>query len=887
MLLLIISDFFKLVHLIFFILNRKKHLFLSCFLCNIEKAFINRKDESMFYTLIILLALITSCWTTYRLTHKTELSRQKRIGIWIGFFLIWLTPLLIKKSCLVTGTTYSFLYHCLYFLYVWAFLFFCFMIIRDIMYSISTLIKKIKKESQPTLEWKEAKRLNRSNRLWGIVALILTLYALYAGLKTPAVKEIKLYSNKIDTSITLVALNDMHLHRALSERKVEKIVNKVNSIRPDVVVFSGDLVDDHATYLHNQLFILSKLRAPLGKYAIAGNHEYHIGIEQAQESLREAEINYLQNTGIQITPNVFLAGVPDVTSTRHGDESAHVEKALLDAGEDNYKILLAHRPNFIDTLKPKQIDLQISGHTHGGQIFPFHLIVKYVNGYLSGLYETKNGQLYVSRGSGQWGPQMRLFAPAEITVIRLNSIPQNLPSTLSNIMKVNDPDTPPKETKTDVSDTQNISEKAKNVSDNPTQNKTVLLPFVKKSSKSDNPNPFIKKETQPTKLADKEITTPSKQEPVLPKKAETVEKPVQPKTESAKPQEKPYKIDIRKVIEHINSQEDSMTEVKPQPSKVIEQQKQLQKDTQDERVQPMNAPKVKKRLVPKRMEPNKESLPVIPKKMEPNKESIPVKKDKPKKTINNTNIQGIIEVLEPLKDDKINQSSEKAKAINQEIDALLEEIRQNQLKEKEQKKTQAKIVQIAKPVTEKTKKSDKKPTSEKQEPQPKKEAVIRQEELFVEVIKNESGISHIRIYNANHEIIADTSLKEGKNVQKRTTEDAEGNIITHETIMHVHSTPEKHITHRTHQVSEGKVVKPIVQEKKTQQPKTQQPKAVKDTQKQVTSTIYTVPTTVPVNAPVISPNGYTGHEVPQYQYQPSSAYSGTYYYIIPQNSISY
>ena len=233
-------------------------------------------------------------------------------------------------------------------------------------------------------------------------------------------------------------------------------------------------------------------------------------------------------------------------------------------------------------------------------------------------------------------------------------------------------------------------------------------------------------------------------------------------------------------------------------------------------------------------------------------------------------------------------TSEKAKAINQEIDALLEEIRQNQLKEKEQKKTQAKIVQIAKPVTEKTKKSDKKPTSEKQEPQPKKESVIRQEELFVEVVKYESGISHIRNYNANHEIIADTSLKEGKNVQKRTTEDANGNIITHETIMHVHSTPEKHITHRTHQVSEGKVVKPIVQEKKeTQQPKEPQQQTVKDTKKQVTSTIYTVPTTVPVNAPVISPNGYTGHEVPQYQYQPSSAYSGTYYYIIPQNRISY
>lgn len=801
----------------------------------------------MFYLLIITFAFTASFWTSYRLTHKTELSQQKKIGIFVILFLIWLTPLLIKKSCLVTGATYSLLYHCLYFLYVWAFLFFCLIVIRDIIYGFRKLIKKLKKD-QPDLEWKEAKQLNRSNRFWIIVSLILTAYSLYAGLKTPAIKEIKLYSEKIDTSITLVALNDMHLHRALSERKLEKIVNQVNLIRPDAIVFVGDLVDDQSTHLHNQLFILSKLRAPLGKYAVAGNHEYHIGIEQAQEVLREAEINYLQNTGIQMTPNIFLAGVPDSVAASKKLESANIEKAIFDAGENNYKILLAHRPNFIDTLNPKQIDLQISGHTHGGQIFPFHLIVKYVNGYLSGLYETEKGVLYVSRGAGQWGPQMRLFAPSEITVIRLNSIPQNLPTSISNIMKIKDPDTMEEITKTNSDNTQNISDNAQNVAENDTQNKTVLLPFVKKSIKPVGINPFDQKKEQ------------KKEEQKIKVSEKKTEIPIQQKQPEQK--EEPYKIDIRKIINHINEQEVSL--------QGQHATKQSVDPVQKERVQPMNSPKVKKRL--------------LPKKMEPNKASVSSKSKEPKKQVINTNIQGIIEVLETANTDKINQSEQKAKAINQEIDALLAEIRQNEKKEKT-KKVEKDVKSVSVPAQ---KKPVEKQITKTTEPTTPKESVIRQEELFVEVIKKEGVISHIRIYNANHEIIADTSLKDGKNIQKRTTEDADGNIITHETIMHVHNTPEKHITRRTYQVSEGKVVKPSLNnEKPKEQPQSIQQKPVKDTQKQITTNAYSVPTMVPVNAPVITQTRYTGYEVPTYHYQPHSAYSGTYYYAVPQNRIGY
>lgn len=829
----------------------------------------------MFYMLIIFIAFFASLGMAYRLTHKTELSRPKKIGTFIALFLIWLVPLLIKKSCLVSGETYSFLYHCLYFLYVWVFLFFCFMIVRDAFYGIHSLLKKFKKEEKAVLAWKDTNKINRSNRFLCIIALILTCYSLYAGLKTPDVKEVKLYSNKIHAGITIVALNDLHLHRALSESKLEKIVKEVNLIQPDVVVFVGDLIDDQAAYLHNQLFILSKITAPLGKYAVSGNHEYHIGMEYAQEALREADINYLENEGVQITPNIFLSGVPDFVAERKKMETANVEKALYDAGEDDYKVLLAHRPNFIDTLKPNQIDLQISGHTHGGQIFPFHLIVKYVNNYLAGMYETKNGQLYVSRGSGQWGPQMRLFAPSEITVIRLNSVSHSLPTKISNIMKVKDPISSNEETHTNSPKAQNISDKAENTAENETQKKPVLLPFVKKSKKSTGYNPFeIKEEQSQPKEPQKEFSD-RKAEPVETKK-ELNKQPNETKkiddsaidiaVQSPKePQEESEKIDIHKVIHFVNSQGTSTNEDESEENP----------KTSDIQIQKVNIQKTES-TVPVRPVESSQTVSDEKKTSKPKQE--PVKSQKQPHT---TNIQGIIEVLETANTNKINQPKQTVEEMNREIEALLTEVKQ-----KEKLKQKEALQKKEKNITKKTQSVQKSVTETK--PLQQKETVIRQEELFVEVIKNEGIISHVRIYDANHEIIADTSLKEGKNVQKRILEDANGNLITHETIMHVHSTPEKHITHRTQQVSEGKILKPESPKKEKKENSLAPKKAASTPQKQFKSkTIYSIPTMIPVDVSGAYQNMYQGHEIPPYHYHPSSAYSGMYYYSAPQNRIGY
>ena len=139
----------------------------------------------------------------------------------------------------------------------------------------------------------------------------------------------------------------------------------------------------------------------------------------AQEAFASIGVTYLFNEGVRLGNNIYLAGIPDTKTVKHINEPIDLQKAFNSADVTNFKILMSHRPKVFDALSEGEIDFVISAHTHGGQIFPFHILSKLDNKYLAGLYEEKNGMLYVSRGCGQWGPQMRFLAPSEISIIRI------------------------------------------------------------------------------------------------------------------------------------------------------------------------------------------------------------------------------------------------------------------------------------------------------------------------------------------------------------------------------------------------------------------------------------------------------------------------------------
>ncbi|MBN2358134.1 MAG: metallophosphoesterase, partial [Deltaproteobacteria bacterium] len=195
---------------------------------------------------------------------------------------------------------------------------------------------------------------------------------------------------------------------------------------PDLVVITGDLADGTAARLADEVAPISALRARRGVYFVTGNHEYFADLDGWLELLPSLGVRVLMNERVAIDgasgAGIDLIGVPDPTARRFSHGPAPDLDAAL-AGRDPRRpaILLAHQPREFDAAAARGIALTIAGHTHGGQIWPFGVFVERTTKYLAGLYRQGAAQLYVSRGTGVWGPPMRLFAPAEITRLVLTA----------------------------------------------------------------------------------------------------------------------------------------------------------------------------------------------------------------------------------------------------------------------------------------------------------------------------------------------------------------------------------------------------------------------------------------------------------------------------------
>jgi predicted MPP superfamily phosphohydrolase len=221
----------------------------------------------------------------------------------------------------------------------------------------------------------------------------------------------------------IVQLSDIHLGPILDRRFARAIVEQTNALAPDLVAITGDLVDGTVERIGAEAGPLAELRARDGVFFVTGNHDYYSGADAWVERVRALGIRVLRNERVTIGdgPAAFdLAGVEDhhahLVSARHRED---VPGAL--AGRDPARpvLLLAHDPQTFPIAARLGVDLQLSGHTHGGQIWPFALLVRLATPFVAGHHRRGESQLYVSRGTGFWGPAMRLFATAEITEIVL------------------------------------------------------------------------------------------------------------------------------------------------------------------------------------------------------------------------------------------------------------------------------------------------------------------------------------------------------------------------------------------------------------------------------------------------------------------------------------
>ncbi|MFE9027312.1 metallophosphoesterase [Streptomyces iakyrus] len=247
-------------------------------------------------------------------------------------------------------------------------------------------------------------------------------YGTYGVLRGPKVKRVTVPLAKLPRAAhgyRIAVVSDVHLGPVLGRGFAQKVVDTINSAQPDLIAVVGDLVDGSVKDLGPAAAPLAQLRARHGSYFVTGNHEYFSGAEQWVEEVRRLGIDPLENARREM-PHFDLAGVNDVAGEEEG-QGPDFAKALGDRDTARACVLLAHQPVQIHDAVEHGVDLQLSGHTHGGQLWPGNLIASGVNPTLAGLERYGDTQLYVSRGAGAWGPPTRVGAPSDITVIELAS----------------------------------------------------------------------------------------------------------------------------------------------------------------------------------------------------------------------------------------------------------------------------------------------------------------------------------------------------------------------------------------------------------------------------------------------------------------------------------
>jgi hypothetical protein len=226
--------------------------------------------------------------------------------------------------------------------------------------------------------------------------------------------------------LTIVQITDLHVGPTIGREIVEDIVARTNALTPDIVAITGDLVDGSVSELRDAVAPLANLRARHGVFFVTGNHEYFSNADAWLNELPRLGIRVLANERVSIgegEASFDLGGIEDRSAHRYGRPTTEAALARALEGRDAKRelVLLAHQPRSMLDAAPYGVGLQISGHTHGGQIWPFGYLVRLQQGFFPGLHRHGDAQIYVSRGTGYWGPPMRLAEPAELTHLTLES----------------------------------------------------------------------------------------------------------------------------------------------------------------------------------------------------------------------------------------------------------------------------------------------------------------------------------------------------------------------------------------------------------------------------------------------------------------------------------
>ncbi|MBN1829019.1 MAG: metallophosphoesterase [Deltaproteobacteria bacterium] len=254
-----------------------------------------------------------------------------------------------------------------------------------------------------------------------IAAVAMAVYG-FAEARNVGITRLTIETDKLpsgDRKIRLIQISDIHLGLMNGPARLREILNLVKNESPDIIVATGDLIDGDICNMNEVSSLLNEFEAPLGKFAVTGNHEFYAGLDRALQCLGDGGFTVLRNRSFPVNDFLTLVGIDDPAGRRFNYDSTPAEDDLLPKNPaDAFTVLLKHRPS-VESSSLGRFDLQLSGHTHRGQIFPFALFTRLAYPFNSGYFSLDGGtsRLYVSRGAGTWGPPIRFLSPPEITVI--------------------------------------------------------------------------------------------------------------------------------------------------------------------------------------------------------------------------------------------------------------------------------------------------------------------------------------------------------------------------------------------------------------------------------------------------------------------------------------
>lgn len=263
-------------------------------------------------------------------------------------------------------------------------------------------------------------------------ALVAGVTGMFSALSPPRLTRHEIRLHRWPATLDgfrIVQISDIHIGSMLDARFARSIVERVNDLEPDLIAITGDLVDGPVKHLEHDVAPFAELEAPHGVFFVTGNHDYYSGADPWLEYVGRIGMRPLRNERVTIhrgDAHFELAGVDDhrgnLFGPGHGED---VPAALAGRDPDDAVVLLAHDPSTFPAAVRADVDLQLSGHTHGGQIWPFNALVRAAVGFVAGHYRRGSSQLLVSNGTGYWGPPMRVLAPAEILEITLRPESRN------------------------------------------------------------------------------------------------------------------------------------------------------------------------------------------------------------------------------------------------------------------------------------------------------------------------------------------------------------------------------------------------------------------------------------------------------------------------------